>query len=790
MIDTLLRAGLSNLLISLAIAGVAFAVQRRGKHPLLAHVLWLAVLVKLVTPPLVTLPLLTLPSSPSAPIALLEVAPAELPALPTGGTTLPTLASPQAPEPSPRASSLLPGKTSLAWIWLIGSLCVLAASLSRILRFDKLLRAASRPAPPETQALAADLSQRLGLRRVPLVTLAEARLTPLVWFFGRAPRVVLPAALHDELDAASLRWILAHELGHVRRRDHVVRWLEWLACVAFWWNPVAWWARRNLRLNEELCCDALVLGALSPEPREYAGSLLNVAEFLANPTLTTPALASTLDGADSLERRIRMILSDRPLTTASRRARGLVLFCALALLPFGVAQAGEPDYEAVGDRLLKAVAAGELSPDQAEAMMGKLAKVHFAERLAVLEAKGKLKKHKQAWSKKKAWQKQNNKSLAWIPGYLKKIGLDAKQSKQVQAAIKKVTALAKSKAKYPEAYAWVAGYLEKLGLSPEQVKQVEEAMKKAVAITSKDQGHKSSKGDAMGAQFEKLGASGKVVKKFRHALAEAGLKGERQETALGAILKLAHVWRNDPKADHDAFHAQVKSYLVGELDFTGDQVGLVFGLAKRLFVAGGTGKARKIRDHYRKLGIDGSTLEKIAGSLEESGLEGEQVQQALGGIARLLHGQLKPDAPRDELRAGLVKHFKKAGFSGEQIEHMVGLSKKLFPHVKERLARAKEGDPYEDLHEGLLRAYSELGVSKEVLGKVRHALGQFGLDAKQTQGALAEMTRVIYGLKVKGEAYELTPRLRAYFQKELGLSEDQVEQVLTLARKLSALGKH
>jgi Zn-dependent protease with chaperone function len=31
----------------------------------------------------------------------------------------------------------------------------------------------------------------------------------------------------------SLRWILAHELGHIKRKDHLVRWLEWLALVAF-----------------------------------------------------------------------------------------------------------------------------------------------------------------------------------------------------------------------------------------------------------------------------------------------------------------------------------------------------------------------------------------------------------------------------------------------------------------------------------------------------------------------------------------------------------------------------
>ena len=63
----------------------------------------------------------------------------------------------------------------------------------------------------------------------------------------------------DERRVQDWQWIVAHELAHVRRRDYLVRWVEWLACVCFWWNPVVWWAQRNLRAMEEICCDDLVL---------------------------------------------------------------------------------------------------------------------------------------------------------------------------------------------------------------------------------------------------------------------------------------------------------------------------------------------------------------------------------------------------------------------------------------------------------------------------------------------------------------------------------------------------
>ena len=113
---------------------------------------------------------------------------------------------------------------------------------------------------------------------------------------------MIPTALLDQMEAAQWRWVLAHELAHVRRRDYMVRWLEWLACVCFWWNPVVWWAQRNLRAMEEICCDEMVMSCLNPKPKFYADSLLSAVEFLARPAIRPPAMASEINSGGFLER--------------------------------------------------------------------------------------------------------------------------------------------------------------------------------------------------------------------------------------------------------------------------------------------------------------------------------------------------------------------------------------------------------------------------------------------------------------------------------------------------------
>ena len=369
MTDLLLHIGVSNLCLSLLLAIAAWAVQANGKWPLVAHLLWLLVLAKLVTPPLFTIPVIAVPGLPEAAAH----------GLPTG-----SLATAAAATTVGTASSVNPAnaaaQTGLILLWLVGSACVLAWSLVRIYRFNRLLGMATEEAPRELQRTATEIGHSLGLRRIPIIYTTSAHLSPMVWWVGGAVRVVLPAALPHEMEPGQLRLILAHELAHVRRRDHLVRWLEWLACVGFWWNPVAWWARRNVRVNEEVCCDALVLRSLKPTPHSYANSLLSVVEFLSTPALRPPAMASAINGGGFLERRLQMIVTSHAVAKTPRWLHAFLLVFAVALLPLGVAYAQDPDRAAVGKRLRAAVEAGELTAEQARSMMGSLQKAAGAER--------------------------------------------------------------------------------------------------------------------------------------------------------------------------------------------------------------------------------------------------------------------------------------------------------------------------------------------------------------------------------------------------------------------------
>ncbi len=338
MTDDLVHFALSNSCLSLVIAIVAWAVQRAGRWPGIAHLLWVLVLAKLLTPPIFSVPIDVGTGSLAGELGLHldrigsgAVAPGHLPQGQDDGVIGQGAADAMTAQRVPAFGAVKPG---LLLLWGMGSASVLAWSLVQICGFNRFLRMASETAPPDLQRMASRIARRLRLARTPAVLVTSAHLSPMVWWNGGRVRVVVPAHLVARLSAEELSWILAHELSHVRRRDHLVRWLEWLACVVFWWNPVAWWARRNLRLNEEVCCDAHVLTNMAPEPRSYATALLTAVECLASPPVRPPTMANRMNGGGCLERRMNMIVSKPALSKPPRWLNALAL-CACFALPLG-----------------------------------------------------------------------------------------------------------------------------------------------------------------------------------------------------------------------------------------------------------------------------------------------------------------------------------------------------------------------------------------------------------------------------------------------------------------------
>jgi beta-lactamase regulating signal transducer with metallopeptidase domain len=144
-------------------------------------------------------------------------------------------------------------------------------------------------------------------------------MSPTLWALGRRSRLLVPEVLWARLDKDQWAALLAHELAHLRRRDHWIRPLELLAISFYWWLPVAWWVRRSMREAEEQCCDAWVVWLLPDSKRAYARTLVETIDFLAEPHPPLPLAASGFGTVASLRTRLSRIMKGTGPRVLSRR---------------------------------------------------------------------------------------------------------------------------------------------------------------------------------------------------------------------------------------------------------------------------------------------------------------------------------------------------------------------------------------------------------------------------------------------------------------------------------------
>jgi beta-lactamase regulating signal transducer with metallopeptidase domain len=274
-----------NVVVTAVLAGAVALVCRTTRiGPVARHALWVIILIKFITPPVVVWPwaapdplgVAALDARVAAPTVTAPVAVESIAAI---DTPTPTLApSSEQPVTLTALSTSKPftDAAAIAWPWLLalwiaGSVCRLVIEALRLARVARAVRGAVA-GPPEITARVRRLSRELGLRDIPVITLA-GQSSPAIWCVGR-PRLLWPAEMSGDVTDACLDGLIVHELAHVQRRDHLVGWIELAASVIWWWNPLFWYVRSALREQAELACDAWVISALPNGRRAYAESLL------------------------------------------------------------------------------------------------------------------------------------------------------------------------------------------------------------------------------------------------------------------------------------------------------------------------------------------------------------------------------------------------------------------------------------------------------------------------------------------------------------------------------------
>lgn len=341
LLDRALASG--TVLVVVAVASVV--LRRRASAHLLSW-LWLLPLVPLALPLDRLMP--TLPS-PGIPVRALvaRIAPqdraADSPVLAHDGHLGRELSSagarpretarlaPSSPADRPAAGSpdgAGPPERPSALAWVMLAWASVAAAL--LLRLAICQRRTSRDLaanPPLHDHEACRMLPRLrhvaGVSVPVALVVSETLASPATWGWRR-PVIILPRYLLDRLDATQLRWVLLHELAHVRRGDLAVAWIQRLVTIIWWFNPLVWLTNALAEGQRECACDdAASARCEARSRRSCANALFEIVAGSSRPRDATPALATLVDHRSLVRKRLmRLLDAKRPVPAGLDSALG------------------------------------------------------------------------------------------------------------------------------------------------------------------------------------------------------------------------------------------------------------------------------------------------------------------------------------------------------------------------------------------------------------------------------------------------------------------------------------
>ncbi len=222
-------------------------------------------------------------------------------------------------DPAQKTTRYIPVTTVLFYGYLAGAAAFLLYEGVSYARFRRTVRRWSGSVTRgDYRALLDETAHALSVN-APKMLICEAVTTPAVTGLFR-PTLLLP---HERYELSELRYILRHELCHLKRRDMLFKLVLLAANAMHWFDPAVYLMLRQADEDIELACDSAATDDLDRAERvAYSRTLLAAVQSNVRALPATTCFGSTVE---RLKRRITNVLG-------AQKKRGLgVVALVLAL---------------------------------------------------------------------------------------------------------------------------------------------------------------------------------------------------------------------------------------------------------------------------------------------------------------------------------------------------------------------------------------------------------------------------------------------------------------------------
>ncbi|QGQ95660.1 M56 family metallopeptidase [Paenibacillus psychroresistens] len=163
---------------------------------------------------------------------------------------------------------------SLVILWIIGAVML---ALIFAISYYQCRREMKTALPIKGNAFIEKWQREQKLSRTVKILVSDKIATPITYGIFK-PRIILPKMI-DLGNEMQMRYILAHEMIHIKRFDALWKLLLFITLICHWYNPMVWLLFIFMNRDLEIACDERVIQVFGENSKsDYALTLIAMAE--------------------------------------------------------------------------------------------------------------------------------------------------------------------------------------------------------------------------------------------------------------------------------------------------------------------------------------------------------------------------------------------------------------------------------------------------------------------------------------------------------------------------------
>lgn len=170
----------------------------------------------------------------------------------------------------------------LVIIWVFGILFLAVPAVYSWVRIKYIQRTTSNLKNKDILRLLEECKQHLNISRELIVGESPLVKSPMMFGLHKA-YVIFPIHFSEWLTMNDIKYVMLHELSHFKNKDNVTNYLIVIFQLLYWFNPLVWFAFKEMRLDREISCDMDVLKSLDEQSyAEYGNTIINFVDKVSS----------------------------------------------------------------------------------------------------------------------------------------------------------------------------------------------------------------------------------------------------------------------------------------------------------------------------------------------------------------------------------------------------------------------------------------------------------------------------------------------------------------------------